>query len=539
MLRSGLRLAEKILLHSRLNVPKQRDFQRAFCAVDPNAEDETYKFCIVGTGPAGFYAADRILRRFQKFPKEIDFIEKLPFPFGLVATGVAPDHHPTKNVINQFEKILEKPECRYFGNVEFGKQIKLAELRDLYHGVILAYGAEGDVDMEIRGEDQKGVFSAREFVWWYNGHPDYKNLDIDLRGVRNVAIFGMGNVALDCARILLKDPKELEKTDIADHALEALRKSDVTQVHILGRRGPAQAKFTSKELRELLLMDEMDVEIKLDDLRLDKVDRLAIKNVRMKKRIQIILTGAMQNSDDKRRMGIDSSKRLSLRFYRMPRRVIPRYEGEEGKFELLTEYTQLCDPPVSNPNGPRPCRSTGRIEGFPVDLILKSIGYKATRAEKDIPFDKEKCVVPNIEGRVVEAPGSENFEKGLYVCGWLKRGPSGIIGTNLIDAEETVDCVFMDRKTLLEGKTSAENGEGVEGGKQGREGLERVLKFRGVRAVNYEMWKRLDNYEVRKGEALERPRVKVVDREVMLDICFGKFQEIDEVSAESGAAMGG
>lgn len=484
-------------------------------------DGDPFKFCVVGTGPAGFYTADRILKRFYKHSVQIDFIEKLPFPYGLVATGVAPDHQGTKNVIKGFSKILGAQQCEYFGNVRLGEEVSLKELRELYHGVVLAYGAQADRELGIKGEDLEGVMSAREFVWWYNGHPEYTHLNLDLSKMKNVAIFGTGNVAIDCARILLSDPNDLKETDIADHALDALRKSNVKQVHILGRRGSAQAKFTPKELRELVLMDGIGVDIRLDEIRLDKVDRAAIKSVRMKKRIQSILTGTMESNTDRTGMGIQSPKMLSLRFFRQPRRIIPRYEGEEANFELLAEQTQFQDTIEAQTTEARPIKGTGRVEGFPVDLVLKSVGYKAEQVDDDIPFDADKCIVPNIDGRALEQVDGESTLTGLYVCGWLKRGPSGIIGTNLIDAEETVDSIHFDRKIL---KTDTPKG--------GREGLKAILKLRGVRYVDHAGWQRLNEHELQKGVDSGRPRVKVVDTETMLDICFqrGEYAENGDVS---------
>lgn len=521
LLRSGLKLAKHQDLQRGLLEPCCSGLWRnALCTVSPQHEDP-YKFCVVGTGPAGLYTADRLLKRFYKYSVQIDFIEKLPNPFGLVATGVAPDHQGTKNVITGFSKTLAAQECEYFGNVGLGTDISLKELRELYHGVVLAYGAQADRDLEIQGENLEGVMSAREFVWWYNGHPEYAHLNLDLSKMKSVAIFGMGNVAVDCARILLSAPNDLKKTDIADHALDALHKSNVEQVHILGRRGSVQAKFTPKELRELVNMDGVGVDIRLEEIRLDKMDREAIKSIRMKKRIQSILTGAMQSNSDKAQMGIRSPKNLSIRFFRKPRRIIPRYEGEEAKFELLAEHTKFQDIPQGQKVDSRPIIGTGRVEGFPVDLVLKSVGYKAEQVDGDIPFDPQKCIVPNIDGRAIENLDSEKTVNGLYVCGWLKRGPSGIIGTNLIDAEETADSIHFDRDLIRSDTT-----------KKGREGLKEILRLRGVRYVDHAGWNRLNQHELQQGIDSDRPRVKIVNKETMLDICLerGQYAQSGDVS---------
>lgn len=455
------------------------------------------------------YTADRILKRFNRQKIEIDLIEKLPSPFGLVSMGVAPDHQDTKKVMSGFRKVLESDACEFFGNVDLGRDLSLRELRSLYHGVVLAYGSQGDRELGIPGENQDGVMSARELVCWYNGHPDFANLKVDLSKTENVVVLGMGNVAIDCARILLKDPGDLETTDIADHAMRVLRKSKVRNVRVIGRRGPAHAKFTPKELRELLLMDNLHVDISLDDLRLDRIDREAIKNVRWRKRILQILTGAMQAGKDKLGMGIHDPKYLQLQFFRKPRRIIPKYESENSRFEMLTEHMKLQEPPEGQPPTNRPLVGTGRIDGFPADLVLKSVGYMAAPVDPDIPFDEESKTVPNSDGRVIYGGGNKEFLSGLYVCGWLKRGPSGIIGTNMVDAEETVDCIFSDKN-----KISADEI------KTGRNGLKDLLKFKGVKYVDLTGWKRLDDYELEKGIESGRPRVKVVDKETILDICF-------------------
>lgn len=469
---------------------------------------QPFKFCVVGTGPAGMYTADRILKRFNKHEVEIDFIEKMPSPFGLVSMGVAPDHQDTKKVTSGFRSILDSDACEFFGNVGLGTDLSLRELRDLYDGVVLAYGAQGDRDLGIPGENQDGVLSARKFVCWYNGHPDFVDLQLDLSKAQNVVVFGMGNVAIDCARILLKNPDDLEKTDISEHALQALKKSKVRNVYIIGRRGPAHAKFTPKELRELVLMDDVHVDISLDDLRLDKLDREAIKTIRLKKRIMQILTGARKTGTDKAGMGLHESKYLKLQFYRRPRRIIPKYESENSKFEMLTEHMKLQEPPEGQPLTNRPVVGTGRIDGFPADLVLKSVGYLAEQADPEIPFDDENQTVPNVDGRVVQKVDQDEVVNGLYVCGWLKRGSSGIIGTNLVDAEETVDCMFSDREEMR-----------ADGRKAGRNGLKELLKLRGVRYVDLIAWKRLDDYELQRGIECGRPRVKVVDKEKILDIC--------------------
>ncbi|EPS70586.1 hypothetical protein M569_04174, partial [Genlisea aurea] len=282
------------------------------------------RVCIVGSGPAGFYAAEKILKAHETV--EVDVIDRLPSPFGLVRSGVAPDHPETKIVTNQFSRVARNERCSFFGNVALGSSVTLAELRDLYNAVVLAYGAESDRSLGIPGEGLVGVHSAREFVWWYNGHPDCRNLDPDLKSSETAVILGQGNVALDVARILLRPPLELSTTDIASHALSALEESCIRKVYLVGRRGPVQAAFTAKELCEILGIKNVGICIHHADLITTSRDEIELKNSRIQRRVYELLSKAAVEVREDR---IPNKRELHFAFFRKPFEFLEK-EGKSG-----------------------------------------------------------------------------------------------------------------------------------------------------------------------------------------------------------------
>ncbi|KAF6253362.1 hypothetical protein COO60DRAFT_1273754 [Scenedesmus sp. NREL 46B-D3] len=434
--------------------------------------------CIVGSGPAGFYTANQV--------RSMLLLDRLPTPFGLVRTGVAPDHEDTKNVTNQFTRIAQDPRVNFFGNVNVGRDVTVDEIRKLYNAVVLAYGAESDRKLNIPGEvKQSWCHAAREFVWWYNGHPDQRDLPVDLSRVESVAVCGIGNVALDCARILLRPVSELATTDVARHALKQLQHSKVRQVQLCARRGPVQAACTAKELKELVNMPSIAVHAQPSQLVVSAADQAQMKAVRLKRRIfELISKAAMTEKPG-------ASRQLDFQFYRNPAEIIA--DADSQVQAIRVEKTQL----VSDPARGTVAVGTGEYEEYPVQLVLKSIGYKSLPLP-GLPFDNKQGVVPNAAGRVLTDVGAaaDSTVPGLYVCGWLKRGPTGIIGTNLTDAEETVASMEKDYAALSQAPAA------------GRAGLQQLLERRGVDVVDYAAWHRLNALEVSQGQQHGSARVK-------------------------------
>lgn len=405
---------------------------RSVSTYSANAEQDL-KICIVGAGPAGLYTADRILKQFKNRVR-IDVIDRLRFPFGLVETGVAPDHPSTKNVIHSFHKTLISPQCRFYGGVQIGHDLPLRLLQHLYHAVVLAYGAEADRKLNVVGEEGGGVFSAREFVWWYNGHPDCRNLSVSLDSVKTVGIIGAGNVALDCARILLKPWTEFRGTDLAPNALQKLQQSAIKDVFIIARRSPAFVNFTPKELREVFSLPSVNYELDRDDFNLNKEELDFIEPYRRRKRIQSAFQKAIVDASEAKLNRESFDKTLHFLF---KKRIQKINLNQESKIESI----DLVD--TSGLDEKESCFEVT------MDLLITSLGNRSVPI-KGVAFDEVAGVVPNIEGRVLVSKESENVEKGFYVSGWLKRGASGIIGTNIVDAEEVTHCLYIDAPKLLE-----------------------------------------------------------------------------------------
>uniref|UniRef100_A0A1J3J7Z7 NADPH:adrenodoxin oxidoreductase, mitochondrial n=1 Tax=Noccaea caerulescens TaxID=107243 RepID=A0A1J3J7Z7_NOCCA len=454
--------------------------------------------CVVGSGPAGFYTAEKLLKAHEG--ARVDIIDRLPTPFGLVRSGVAPDHPETKIVMNQFSRVAQHERCSFYGNVKLGSDLSLSELRDLYHVVVLAYGAESDRDLGIPGESLNGIHSAREFVWWYNGHPDYSSFKPDLKSSDKAVILGQGNVALDVARILLRPTTELASTDIARHALSALEESSIRKVYLVGRRGPVQAALTAKELREILGIKNLHIRIKETDLSVTPADEEEMKNSRARKRIYELLSKAAAAAGTSK--ADPDQRELHFVFFRQPARFLESDERGGHVSGVNLEKTIL----ESVGSGKQTAVGTGEFEDLNCSMVLKAIGYKSVPIN-GLPFDHKKGIVPNVRGRVVSdtSGGISQTEPGLYVCGWLKRGPVGIIATNLYCAEETV------------GSISEDIGEGIcESAKAGSKGLLQLLEKRHVNRVDFRGWEKIDAKEIQLGSERDKPREKLVSWEDLL-----------------------
>lgn len=461
------------------------------------------RVCVVGSGPAGFYTAEKMLKKHQG--SEIDIIDRLPTPFGLVRSGVAPDHPETKIVINQFSRVAQNGRCSFFGNVNLGSSISLAELRELYHVVVLAYGAESDRNLGIPGEDLRGVHSAREFVWWYNGHPDCRNLNPDLQSTDTAVVLGQGNVALDVARILLRPIPELAATDISLHALNALEQSSIRKVYLVGRRGPVQAACTAKELREILGIKDLKIHIKEADLQTTPADEEEMKSSRIRKRVyELIFKAANSGSSDP----TSGQRELHFVFFRRPDKFLESDVNKGHLSGVHLEKTAL----KSVGSGSQIAIGTGQYEDIDCGMVLKSIGYKSVPVD-GLPFDNQKGIVPNIKGRVLSDTSGDAplLENGLYVCGWLKRGPTGIIGTNHYCAEETVMSISED---LERGELASS----ASLSKPGREGLLQLLDERNSRIVPFNAWEKIDAEEKRLGSSRNKPREKLSTWEDLIKV---------------------
>jgi len=446
--------------------------------------DNPLRVAIVGSGPAGFYAAGHLLKA-KDLEVHVDVFDRLPTPWGLVRGGVAPDHPNIKAVSRVYEKTAALPGFRFFGNVNFGDDVTHDELADRYHAIVYATGAQTDRRMGIPGEDLKGSHSATDLVAWYNGHPEYHDLEFDL-SVETAVVVGNGNVAMDVTRMLTTDPEELAKTDCADHALEALRESRVREVIVLGRRGPAQAAFTNPELLELRELTDADVFVDPRDCELDEhsAESLEADGSKTARKNVEILTG--YSTDEPQ----GSERRIDLRFLVSPVEILGS-ERVEGVRIVRNELHRGDDGVVR----PEPTDITDTI---PCGLVFRSIGYRGVPLE-GVPFDDRRGVVPNQGGRIGDG--------GEYVVGWIKRGPSGIIGTNKRDAQETVDALLED----------AAAGRLLNPPDPDPDSLEQLLNERKPDHVTYSGWEAIDRAERAAGEAEGRPRVKLTRTEELLE----------------------
>ena len=450
------------------------------------------RVAIIGAGPSGFYVAEHLLNQAQRVI-EVDMIERLPTPYGLVRGGVAPDHQKIKAVSATYDKIAAHARFRYYGNIEFGTQVRLDDLRELYHQIVFTTGAQTDRHMDIPGEDLIGSYPATAFVAWYNGHPDFCHYQFDFSHPQ-AAVVGVGNVAVDVARILCRTPEELAKTDIADYALEALRHSRIKEVYMLGRRGPAQAAFTNPELKELGELAGADVYVPPEEAALDEFSRAALEKSqdRTTRRKIDLLQGYTLRKEQRK------PRQLILRFLVSPVELIGNEAGQVVAMRLVKNTLFATEAGTLRP------KATGEYEELPVGLVFRSVGYQGVPLP-DLPFDERWGVIRNQQGRVLD-PDTSRPLPGLYTAGWIKRGPTGVIGTNKPDALETVKCMVEDmdnRAVLFPPYASAAAAD------------KRLRELQPL-CVSYADWQCLNALEVARGKAAGRPRIKFTRVEDML-----------------------
>ncbi len=446
------------------------------------------RLAIVGAGPAGIYAADILLKYERSFDVSIDLFEQLPAPYGLVRYGVAPDHPRIKGVIGALRDIVDRGDIRIFGNVLYGRDITLADLKKHYHAVIFSTGAVRDAGLDIPGVDLPGSFGAADFVSWYDGHPDFpRTWPLE---AQSVAVIGNGNVALDVARILAKHPEDLLSTDIPDNVYDGLVASPVTDVHVFGRRGPMQVKFTPLELRELGELRDVDMILDEEDFHYDEASRRAIESNK-----QVFVIDKVFTQWRQREVG-QASRRLHLHFYAKPVEIVG---DEHGITAYRYERTE--------PDGSGGVRGTGEIREVPVQAVYRAIGYFGSPLD-GIPFDEERGVIPNHEGQVLDH--HNEVVPGVYATGWIKRGPVGLIGHTKSDAMETISHLVTDQASWWDPADPAEAS------------IVTMLEERGIAYTDLEGWHRLDTHEVALGEPHGRARIKVVPREEMVEISRGE-----------------
>ncbi|NXP44224.1 ADRO protein, partial [Heliornis fulica] len=452
------------------------------------------RVCVVGSGPAGFYTAQHILKHHGG--ARVDIYEKLLVPFGLVRFGVAPDHPEVKNVVKAFTQTARSERCAYYGNVTVGRDVTVAELRQAYHAVVLSYGADDNRVLGIPGETLSGVYPARAFVGWYNGRPEDRALKPDL-SCETALIVGHGNVALDIARLLLSPLSLLRKTDITEGSLAALACSKVKRVWMVGRRGPLQAAFTIKELREMInlpgarpVLDPADF-TGLED---------AIKDApRPRKRLTELMVKTALEKPGEKAMEVQAAaapREWGLKFHRSPQEVLPTADGTRarGVRLALTRLEGSGDSAKAVP--------TGDVEELECGLVLSSIGYRSLPLDPSVPFDTQRGVVPNSSGRVQGVPG-------LYCSGWVKRGPTGVIITTMNDSFDTAQSVLEDLQAGTLDVSTSREGFGAVGS---------ILRDRGVRPVSFSDWEKIDAAEVARGKAAGKPREKIVEPQEMLQL---------------------
>lgn len=434
---------------------------------------------IIGSGPAGFYTAEALVK--TCIGCRIDIIERLPTPFGLIRGGVAPDHQTTKRIAKKFEKTALLDEVNYYGNVEVGRDVTLQELRNLYDAVILAVGAPNDRNLAIPGADKLGVHGSAAFVGWYNGHPDFHDFEPNL-DVNTAVVIGNGNVAMDVARVLLRSPQAMAKSDLPDYARHAIHHAPIHDVYMFGRRGPVEAKFTNVELREMGKLSQTTPVVRAEQLPDDvgaAAAGLSDRNRRLAERNLKVLKEYSERGTEKK------PKRVHFEFYAAPVEIL----GGDYVEGIRLERTRVVD---------------GRAEGtgdfFEIDcgLIVAAIGYRSEPME-GAPFDEKRAIIPNDDGRV---------ENGLYAVGWIKRGPSGVISSNRSDGEVVADFIHDDFGKLRDSS------------KTGRSGFEELLRSRGLRSVSYADWKKIDALEIENATE-PSPRQKFVTINDMLNALDG------------------
>ena len=445
------------------------------------------RLAIIGAGPAGIYAADLILKAERDFEVSIDLFDHLPAPYGLVRYGVAPDHPRIKGIINALHEVLDRGDIRFFGNVRYGQDIDLEDLKKHYNAVIFATGAIKDAPLAIPGIDLDGSYGAADFVNWYDAHPDVaRSWPLN---AKEVAVIGNGNVALDVARMMAKRPDDLLATDIPDHVYQGLRDSPVTDVHVFGRRGPAQVKFSPLELREALHIDGVQAIVYDEDFQYDQGSQDAIDSNNQIRVMVKTLEQLRANPQE------PQDRRLHLHFFASPVEVV----GQDGKVAGLTiEKTKL--------DGSGGVVATGETTSFPIQAIYRAVGYFGSPVDK-IPFNAKSGVIPNEAGRVIDEDG-QNLQ-GVYCTGWIKRGPVGLIGHTKADAIETIGNVLQDRDRWWQPELAGEHQ------------IIETLESRNIDFVDWAKWLKINSKEKAIGEALGRERMKLFDREEILKISKG------------------
>jgi ferredoxin--NADP+ reductase len=446
------------------------------------------RLAVVGAGPAGIYASDLILKAERDFEVSIDLFDLLPAPYGLVRYGVAPDHPRIKGIIRALYEVLDRGDIRFFGNVKYGTDITLDDLKQHYNAVIFATGAIKDADLNIPGIELDGSYGAADFVNWYDAHPDFP-LSWPLHA-KEIAVIGNGNVALDVARMLIKRPDDLLSTDIPDHVYQGLKASPVTDVHVFGRRGPAQVKFSPLELREALHVEGVQSIVYDEDFQYDEGSQAAIDSNNQVRVMVKTLEDLRENPQ------AHEDRRLHLHFFAAPVEVL----GEDGKVKALrVERTEL--------DGTGNVKPTGEFQEFPVQAVYRAVGYFGSAVD-EIPFDDKYGVIKNSEGRVLDANGEQI--PGVYCTGWIKRGPVGLIGHTKADAIETISHVIADRAMWW---TPSEPSE---------EAVVATLQRKGVDFVGWPQWLKIDARERALGEAEGRERIKLFERSQMVAISKGE-----------------
>lgn len=442
------------------------------------------RVAVIGSGPSGMYAADALVGQ-SEIDVSVDIIDKLPSPFGLVRYGVAPDHLSIRSVRDTLDKVLDHPGVRFLGNVEVGRDLTLAQLRDFYDAIVLTYGASRDRALGIPGEDLPGSIAATDFVNWYTGHPDTApDAFVDfLAASRSVAVIGVGNVAVDVTRVLSKAPGEIEHTDMPEHVFAALRSSGIREVHLVGRRGPAQATWTTKELRELGELEDTQVLVAEGADTTDPASQRAVGEDKAVARNVAVVEGWTSHVDDGR------ARSIHLHFRCRPVEIL----GTERVEGLVVETTVLDEEGQAT--------GTGQTHVIPVDGVIRSVGYRGTAIE-GVPFDAKRNVIPNREGRVVDG---DSPVPGLYVAGWIKRGPTGIIGTNKKDAVQTIACLVEDLADPASWSATAPDPGEVDAALQGHD----VVTIGG--------WRAIDAAERALGASRGRDRTTLHDRSDLLN----------------------
>jgi ferredoxin--NADP+ reductase len=487
-------------------------------AHDDSDDDEApFRIAVIGSGPAGFYAAGHLLADSEGGGRriDVDMFERLPTPWGLVRSGVAPDHPKIKSVTRIYERTAAHPRFRFFGNVTFGEHVSREDLLAHYHALVYATGSPSDRPLDIPGEHLPGSHAATEFVGWYNGHPDHTDLEIDLLSAERAVVIGNGNVALDVARMLVLAPSELAPTDTADHALDVLTRSHVREVVVVGRRGPAQAAFTNPELRELGELADADIVVDPDELdrALAVPDPDAAEDATSRRNVDILRSYAS-------RAPAGRPKRIVLRFLLSPTALVPDpATGHLGAVELVRNRL------VADPDGRLRAQATDERETISAGLVFRAIGYRGIPLP-GVPFDERAATIPHDHGRVLDLSTGAPLP-GEYVVGWIKRGPSGVIGTNKKDAQETVDAIFADfpsaDDSALTPLSFAHTPDTPDPA-----AVETLLRARQPELVTYAGWESIDRHERALGEPSGRPRVKLTRLDELLRVAASDGPDLED-----------